>query len=778
MTEKGKDNFKDNFSFDSAPDKIGEQKENVEFTFSDVPVLGKEVKKNASIKDLLGTDGKQPISRKRQRDNETAAITSFEEMMKGGAKASGGREHHEDDVFKADEEDWTMAAKPSAKKLSLKKIIIIASSSLFLLLLIAGAAFFMKKDEADEPQNNDSKKPAVSEEERRRAAAAEDERKKIEDEIALAGKLVDEGSYAEAESALGLLIAKGPQKAAIYSLFGKLYLKQGKNDEALDNYLKAIAFKPSVSEAYTQACGIYIALGKAAEGESIIEKAMAQFPEDQNVLKKAGVLFTRLGKKDKAAEIFGKMDKTLMSQADLGSYALLLKNAGQIKKAKEIYIYSGKKFMDLESFEKAITLESDPLEKTTIINTAMGVFEKDPQKKNKMLLSMISTLIRTGKKDLADEKLKTVEVENLSSADCIEFAQMTLKAAGNIRIKDSFDTVITLYSSNYDLLKKLQNMLDESGRNGISAELFLKLWTKNPGNPDIEYLYARNLAPLESAIGYYKDAIKKKPQFFDALFDMGVCFMAHRRYDEAATTFNECLRINPSDGAAKKNLFLSQFLPSKNKIILEDYENYLKSAGWSRTKTAVELIEYAQSLNDPSKSDAYLEEMKNSGVPGYDYWRIRGDMIYRRDTEKDFSSYYPKDAREFHMLYLLGKGKIKDVLLMPTPPSQFPEFWKIFLMWRHNIEEWKELAMVFAEKNRENSSMTLISLVILGEISADDARKQIYKVSHELDPIFFLVLAEQYRRDKNIANARVCYTKAVGESPNIYKRAIQYFENH
>jgi hypothetical protein len=51
-------------------------------------------------------------------------------------------------------------------------------------------------------------------------------------------------------------------------------------------------------------------------------------------------------------------------------------------------------------------------------------------------------------------------------------------------------------------------------------------------------------------------------------------------------------------------------------------------------------------------------------------------------------------------------------------------------------------------------------------------------VSPELDPIFFLVLAEQYRRDKNTLNAGVCYTKAAGEAPNIYKRAIQYLESH
>ncbi|HRR28532.1 MAG TPA: hypothetical protein P5270_04155, partial [Victivallales bacterium] len=76
------------------------------------------------------------------------------------------------------------------------------------------------------------------------------------------------------------------------------------------------------------------------------------------------------------------------------------------------------------------------------------------------------------------------------------------------------------------------------------------------------------------------------------------------------------------------------------------------------------------------------------------------------------------------------------------------------------------------------SSYELITSVMLSKTDPEDARRQIYRVSHELENVFYLVLAEKFKLDGLKIKAKVCYSKAIADYPHIYRKVIELLEKY
>ncbi|HPN83825.1 MAG TPA: tetratricopeptide repeat protein [Victivallales bacterium] len=764
------ENEQEKFSFESAPDKIGgetDKKDGAEFSFDEVPILGNKGKAS-SIVDLLGGASSPP--KKKRPQSEQGADES------GGTDSSGQSEQSagsQEDLFATDSGEWLNAA-PKKKKLN-KKLIIIAASVFALAILTAITAFFLLRGKEEEVKNADGvvEKRRLTKEEKEKIRL-EAEAKKFEEAVVASEKLITDGEYAKAETSINALIASHPEKSILYTLLARSQLRRKQSDLYVENYIKAISAGAMSAEPYSELCVFYLSAQKKTEALDMVEKGLKKFPEDQSLLRASASVYLAVDDKAKAVEVFGKIDKTELSQKEISDYADALRAIGENKKAREIYVYAGKKFIDSKAFEKALEVEPDPIEKSTIINTAITIFEKDSHKKNKMLMFLIRDLFKTGRKDMAMEKMKVLDIEFLSPADSLFYLEKTLETSSDIIIKDKIDSVIAANSKNFDMMKGIQKILFKNGKESLSAEIFSELWTKNPEVPEFEYFYARSIDPLEAAIGYYSSAVKKKPDFQDALVDLGALLIYHRRYSEAESVLLKARKINPDDPTINRNLFLSRFYVSRNTKALDEYKKFLQAKGARGIPET--LIEYAQMLDNPLTSETLISEMEKS--KSRQFWRIRHDVVYWKDPGRHFSEYYPLEARELNMIYLISNGKLKDVLMLSTPPEKFPDFWKVFIMWRSNLEGWEEMATKFYEKNKADSSYNMISLLMLGKYDPEEARKQVYRIKQELEPLFYLVVAEQYRKAGLSVKAKVCYSKALGEGPNIYRKAVQYFENN
>ncbi len=135
------ENEKDKFSFETAPDKIGGATGggggNSEFSFEDVPVLGKK-EKTGTIMDFLGGGQNKEAPKKKRPTSADKTDEPPLDIKDDGTEAAAGKS---DDIFTADTDEWLAAAPKKKKKLDRK--IVIAVSAAGLLLVVAAAVVFI-----------------------------------------------------------------------------------------------------------------------------------------------------------------------------------------------------------------------------------------------------------------------------------------------------------------------------------------------------------------------------------------------------------------------------------------------------------------------------------------------------------------------------------------------------------------------------------------------------------------------------------------------------------
>ncbi|HOK04643.1 MAG TPA: tetratricopeptide repeat protein [Victivallales bacterium] len=771
------DKEKDKFSFESVPNKIGRgekqgnEKENTDFSFDDVPVLGKK-EKSGSIVDLLGGAVSSP--QKKRPVKEEKIDDSPLKLKENNNNNLADTVTESKDIFSSDLDTWLDA---TPKKKDNKKLFIAVASIVVVVIVFFAIFIILVKTlkKGDETQLPVERKKSLSKEDLERIRL-EEQKRKIEEEIASAEKLISENEISTAEARLNELKEKYPEKSAIYNTLGRAFLKKHDIESAKEHFIKAISTGTEIPEPFVQLCKILLSQDKLSQAADFAEKGLKKFPEDQELLKIAAKIALKNGNRELATQLYDKTSKSELSQIELTDYAALLAQKNEKKKAREIYVYTGKKFLDPKSFEKAVSIEDDPIEKNAIINTAISVFEKDQYIVSRMLILLVKELLKAGRKDMALEKSKAIDPVSLDDNDSILFIELNLDSSGDVILKDKIETIISSKKDNFLLIQKIYFLLVKNGKNALAAEIFSEFWAKNPDNIIFEYFYAKSLDPLEESIKYYKDVISKKNNFPEALYDLGNCLIAHRRYTEAEKYLTDASRLKPKDFEIHRSLFLSKFYNNRKKEFIIEFKNYLKSIQYPDINN--QIIEYAQQLNDGAFSNEIISEMERNGNKDVLYWKVRHDIIYWNNPEKYFNEYFPQEIRDLYIAYLLAKGKFKDILLLPTPPEKFPEFWKVFILWVAKKEGWEELAQTFREKNKYNSSYELITSVMLSKTDPEDARRQIYRVSHELENVFYLVLAEKFKLDGLKIKAKVCYSKAIADYPHIYRKVIELLEKY
>lgn len=146
-------------------------------------------------------------------------------------------------------------------------------------------------------------------EEYKKKLAEQEKRKQFSGEIQaafkLGVKLTEEGKYDEALAEFNKALEKMPEAAAIHAAIGNTYSKAGKKEESLAAYQKAISLSPNDADLYSTMAILLNSMGKTAESIEAFKKAAQLNPaisaqSQYNI----GKVLMNSGKADEAAEFF------------------------------------------------------------------------------------------------------------------------------------------------------------------------------------------------------------------------------------------------------------------------------------------------------------------------------------------------------------------------------------------------------------------------------------------------------------------------------------------
>ncbi|HCE43344.1 MAG TPA: hypothetical protein DET40_07335 [Lentisphaeria bacterium] len=748
------------FSFENTPGKIGgDSKGGDDFTFTDIPVLGN-----------IEKEKKSAFSFDRKKHDKP------KEEHAAGADSSGNA--MQQDMFQGQaqsQENWDKIAvkKKFGFKLNLSpKMLVIVAVAVGLVLIGGISAFVLLKPKQDQAagQQASGAKPGKKDQK------AEDEAKRVaelENRLAAAAAAVKESKFKEALKIYQTLLTESWKEKEMVLIFGEgeCYENLKQDDDALKDYQKCIELGWKENpQPHLRSAKLLAKKEKKEESLKILEKAREAFPSDIPLGTQLALAYVDSGQTDKAAAEFKKIGKSDISLENLKLYCSILQKKQEKDQAKELYIYASKKFKDLDCFMSAALLSDKPQEKIDLMNQALTVIEEN--KKSIAIMYLTELLMQGGKKDEAAKQLDKINLGDLKPEKVTDFLKLLVTSGNLVKFKTEYKKAIELFPKDFFLHREIFEAMMENGQDKLALETYSEWWISKSSDYIAGYFYAKSLGVMpEEAVSIYRKVTELNPAFFEAFYELAYFHTLMRDFQNAESAYSECVRLKPADRNLRQLLAYSKAMNGKGEEGIDEYEKFLAAQNISTEEKASELLGLAFRLPTKARAEKYLNELKGSPKFAEEYkaQALRLKLVYGRLGDEDFVEPYPKAARKYHEYYLLSKGRFNEVLLMTVPPDEFPDFWKLFILWRNDKPGWQEGMEVLVAKNKDkkDSLYGIIASIWNGKLLPDDAKKHIEKIHPDNESLFYLILAEKFKKDKAPpVKAKVLYQKALSDRQN------------
>lgn len=789
------------FSFEKTPTKIGmganagKSGQDSDFNFSDIPVLGSKSDKEKKVS--FSFDSKKNV----KPQIKEPGLSSYEAILRDQIeqdqhkKKSPYVSETESKQAETDESNskWdkiASASKYDSKLISSVKLPIIFAVAVTIVVAMGVVSFFLLKSkpqpEGAQPAKTTSVKKAKpdpkAEENARRLA-------ELEKRLADADTARKESKFSDALKAYQGLMTEGWKEKEPLILFSAAECLENlsQDDDAVSHFMKSIdAGWKDNAQPYVRISKLFNKKAKYADSIKLLEKAREIFPADASLGAYLAESYYLAGQTDKAAAELKKANKSDLSLDMIKLLGSSLQKNNEKDQAREAYTYGMKKFRDLDCFFAAANLSDKPQDKIDIMSQAVSVVEEN--RRAPATMRLIELLVQNGRKDEASKLLDKISIEQLKPESAADYLKMLLGCGNMTKFAPEYKKATELFPKDFALHRSVYETLLENGQETLALDIYREWWHPKKEDAIGGYFYAKSLGILayrsldsanEDPLPILKKVTELNPQFSEAFLELGYLYTMERNWNGAIQAYSECVKIKPDDRNGRNLLALAKERAGKGEEAIDEYEKYLSTLNLPPDEKAAELIDIAQKLEKPARAEKYLGDMAKNPKYANDYkvQMMKFKLIYGKPVDEDFSESYPKAGRKFHVYYLLSKGKSNEVLLMTVPPDEFPDFWKLFILWKNDKPGWQEGmdALVAKNKNAKDSTYRIIADIWNGKTSPDDARKLLNKVHPDNEPLLFLILAEKYRKDKLSSKAKVCYQKAASERQNPLVCVIDYY---
>ena len=598
--------------------------------------------------------------------------------------------------------------------------------------------------------------------------------------LACIDKAAQDGNWERVLNVSGKALSAGIGDA------GTLWLRCGQAHAAMEKEKEAVAAYRQAVAAGVQDLPTMLLVARADLADkkpdaalSVLRAAVVSFPDDKEIRLLTGEACLLLGKEEDALMAWRNLSEIDFPDELLRQHLQLLRRHNETGESYRFSLYAARKFHEYRDFLTAAECAPDIDQRLFVLAEAAGIFRENPER-DRLALLRAESMLEAGKKAEAAILLKSLRLSDQSPEFLPHLAELTARVGTMDGLRDVWTEIRQLYPSDVALHEKLVKMLIQTGGRPQVRNLYGQWVTEEPRRPLPHYIFALAVDDDDLALSSLDQALSLKPDFYEAAFAAAELCRRHGESDRAERYYQTTLRLRPVHREARLGLALNN-ISRDGTSALRAYEEYLSRLGISRVEALPELLTLAQFLPTSATAEALLAEM--AGLPEmadlYRRQRVRTKLIYQQLTDQDFLGDYPPELREYHILHLLGKGRLRDVLMMPTPKEDFPEFWKVFLCWREGIDVWRDNAMQLRAKHPADPLVEAATGLWLGTLTPTAAAAFLPRLSTEQKPVLALIIAERYRIEGNRTKARIEFLRAArlaGIGP--YTQVIRWFSEN
>ena len=341
----------------------------------------------------------------------------------------------------------------------------------------------------------------------------------------LGAALEKEGRLEEALRHYSKALRIAPEIEEIAVNIGIIYMKQGKVDEAFKYFSQALRTKPKLVEAHINMGNLLMTQGKVDEAMEHYSEALRLRPDSFAGHKNVGMLLAKQGKVDEAINHYSEMLKIRPNDAE-GHFLLGVALAGQ-----------GRVDEAVGHFSEALRIKPDYAE----AHNNLGVI-LEKQGKLDEAISHYSEALRTDPDNLGAHL-------NLS---------VILERQGRLNEAiQHLSEVVRIQPESVQAQKELGIALSRQGHTEEAIAHLSEAVRINPDDAETQNKLGIALVRQDrsaEAIPHFFAAVKVRPDYAEAHNNLGAALVKQGRFEEAVSHYSEALRIKPDDAAVHENL--------------------------------------------------------------------------------------------------------------------------------------------------------------------------------------------------------------------------------
>ena len=303
--------------------------------------------------------------------------------------------------------------------------------------------------------------------------------------------LTSEGRLDEAMAQYQKALAVWPEYSGAYCGLGSVLLEKGKIDEAIVQYQKALKFNPTMSEPLNNLAYCYLKTGRMDDAIAEYQKVLEGKPDFPAARNNLAYCYLQIGQTDDA---ISQYQKAVEVNPDSATYQCGLGNAllqkGQINEA-------------IVRYQKALEIKPD-----------------FPEAHN----FLAYCLFQTGRADDAIVHYKkAIELDPRSAPFHRDLGNVLLQKEDVDGAISQYQQALALDPKAADVCKRLGDALFQKGQ---AAEAILQ----------------------------YQEALKMNPDFPEAINNLGFCFLQTGQVDNAIAQFEKVVKLQPNFAPEYNNL--------------------------------------------------------------------------------------------------------------------------------------------------------------------------------------------------------------------------------
>ena len=333
------------------------------------------------------------------------------------------------------------------------------------------------------------------------------------------------GRLPDAEVRAKKLLGDFPDDLALNDILAGILVGQGRFQEAIPAYGKAIEIKPDHSDAYFALGNISLTLGTPIEAIVNYRKALEITPGFAQAHGNLGTALMGIGRDAEAMESFTKALELAPELAEAHTnLGIALRNSGRTEEA-------------VSSFLKALELEPEVAETHNNLGAAMEE------------LGRLDEAISGYGEAIAI-------MPAYAEAHC-NLANALAKSGQHQQAAESYRTAIEIKPDFAEAHNSLGVSLKEMG-NFEDAEASIKKAVEiKPGFAGAHNNLAtvlRRLSKLEDSVTSARTALRHNPRFAEAYYNLGLAVQLDGRYEAAVDAYQKALEIKPDFPDAHSNI--------------------------------------------------------------------------------------------------------------------------------------------------------------------------------------------------------------------------------